>query len=158
MHTRIMKLGAIPAGGWPGSGGPAPSMNYGDPAPPWFINFNRQPPPTPSFPQNPPRVTTKRMTPGFVTSSGDPIYSVVNGVRNAATLGALGANGENVYRSDTARALWGAASIAGTGLGAYHGYKRTKSAGWALGWGLFGAVVPIIALPVMFAQGFGKRK
>ena len=40
-------------------------------------------------------------------------------------------------------------------LGIYHGYKRNDSIGWAIGWGFVGAFWPI-ALPVMFAQGFGK--
>lgn len=50
------------------------------------------------------------------------------------------------------------ASIAGTGLGAYHGYKRNESVGWAIGWAFFGTILPVIAIPVMFAQGMGRRK
>jgi hypothetical protein len=48
-------------------------------------------------------------------------------------------------------------SIAGTALGAYHGYKRNDSVGWGIVWGLLGGAFPIIALPVAYAQGFGKR-
>jgi hypothetical protein len=40
--------------------------------------------------------------------------------------------------------------------GAYHGYKRNDSFGWAFGWALFGGAIWPLALPVMFAQGFGK--
>jgi hypothetical protein len=55
--------------------------------------------------------------------------------------------------------VWGAISTLGTGLGAYHGYKRNGgSVGWAIGWGLLGGLVPIITVPVALAQGFGKRK
>lgn len=54
--------------------------------------------------------------------------------------------------------LWTAASIAGTAGGAYHGYKRNKSIGWAIGWGLLGGLFPIIVLPLAAAQGFGKPK
>lgn len=41
-------------------------------------------------------------------------------------------------------------------LGAYHGFKRNDSVGWAFAWYLFGAWFPAIALPVAIAQGFGK--
>lgn len=46
--------------------------------------------------------------------------------------------------------------LAGTALGAYHGYKRNDSVGWAIVWGLLGGAVPFITIPVAFAQGFGK--
>lgn len=41
---------------------------------------------------------------------------------------------------------------------AYHGYRRTRSYGWAFAWALFGGMIPIVAVPVSLAQGFGKRK
>lgn len=40
----------------------------------------------------------------------------------------------------------------------YHGYKRTGSLVWALIYGALGKWKPAIAVPVAFAQGFGKRK
>lgn len=40
--------------------------------------------------------------------------------------------------------------------GAYHGYKRNESVGWAIGWSLLSSVFWPIAVPVMIAQGFGK--
>ena len=46
--------------------------------------------------------------------------------------------------------------VAGTGLGAYHGYRRTGSLGWTLAWAILGGLFPIITIPVAFAQGFGK--
>lgn len=49
------------------------------------------------------------------------------------------------------------ASVAGTALGAYHGYRRDGSVGWALLWGLFGGALPVFAIPVMVAQGVGKK-
>jgi hypothetical protein len=55
-------------------------------------------------------------------------------------------------------AFWRALSLAGTGIGAYHGYKRNNSVGWAIGWGFLGALFPIIVIPVAFAQGIGKPK
>ncbi len=41
---------------------------------------------------------------------------------------------------------------------AYHGYKRTKSVGWALLWSIFGSAMPFFAVPVSLAQGFSKPK
>lgn len=49
-------------------------------------------------------------------------------------------------------------AAAGAATGVYHGYKRNKSAGWALGWGLFGLMLPIVSIPLSIAQGYGKRK
>jgi hypothetical protein len=48
--------------------------------------------------------------------------------------------------------------MAGAAAGAYHGYKRNNSVGWAIGWALLGGVFPIITVPVSLAQGFGKKK
>lgn len=53
--------------------------------------------------------------------------------------------------TDTARVP---ASIAG----AYHGYKRTGSAGWAIAYTVLGYMAPLIVGAVMVAQGFGKPK
>jgi hypothetical protein len=54
---------------------------------------------------------------------------------------------------------WRAASMAGTGIGAYHGYKRNRgSVGWAIGWALLGGMFPVITVPIAFAQGLGKPK
>lgn len=49
-------------------------------------------------------------------------------------------------------------AVAGTALGAYHGYKRTESLGWAIGWALLGGLFPFITIPVALAQGFGKAE
>lgn len=48
-------------------------------------------------------------------------------------------------------------AYAGTAVGAYHGYKRNDSVGWAIGWALLGGAFPFIVIPVAFAQGFGER-
>jgi hypothetical protein len=48
-------------------------------------------------------------------------------------------------------------SVGGVVAG-YHGYKRSNGAlGRTLGWAALGVLVPIIAVPVAFAQGYGKR-
>lgn len=62
-----------------------------------------------------------------------------------------GAPGGNVWSM-----LASGLGLAGTGLGAYHGYKRTGSIGWAIGWALLGGLFPIITIPVAVAQGFGR--
>lgn len=41
---------------------------------------------------------------------------------------------------------------------AYHGYKRNRSVGWAVWWGLMGFIFPIVTPAVAIAQGFGKRE
>lgn len=49
-------------------------------------------------------------------------------------------------------------SIAGTGIGAYHGYGRNGgSVGWAIGWGILGSIFWPIVIPLALAQGLGKR-
>lgn len=58
----------------------------------------------------------------------------------------------------TARAVWGMASTVSMAASAYHGYKRNQSVGWALAWGLMGALFPVITPVIAVAQGFGKRK
>ncbi len=50
------------------------------------------------------------------------------------------------------------AGVAGTAIGAYHGYKRNDSVGWAVAWALLGGLAPIVVIPVAYAQGIGKRK
>lgn len=52
---------------------------------------------------------------------------------------------------------YGPIEAAGTALGAYHGYVRNDSIGWAIWWGLMGGAFPIFTIPVALAQGFGKR-
>lgn len=55
--------------------------------------------------------------------------------------------------------LWLIAGIAGGALGAYHGYKRNHgSVGWAIGWSIFGSLMPFFSIPLSLAEGFGKPK
>jgi hypothetical protein len=53
---------------------------------------------------------------------------------------------------------YGIAGIAGAAIGAYHGYKRNDSIGWAICWSLLGSLAPVIVIPVAYAQGIGERK
>lgn len=56
--------------------------------------------------------------------------------------------------------VWAAAAAVAMGASAYHGYKRNEPGGnpvaWALWWGFWGALLPIITVPIALAQGFAK--
>lgn len=56
------------------------------------------------------------------------------------------------------RIAWGIASTASFAASVYHGYKRNDSVGWAIWWGLMGALFPIITPTIALAQGFAKPK
>ena len=58
----------------------------------------------------------------------------------------------------TVTAIYRVASAVSAAAGAYHGYKRNKSVGWAIGWFFFGGLIPPLAIGIALAQGFGKRK
>jgi hypothetical protein len=53
---------------------------------------------------------------------------------------------------------WAAVSTASMATSAFHGYKRNQSVGWALWWGMCGALFPVITPAIAVAQGFGDRK
>ena len=78
----------------------------------------------------------------------------------AAPAAADGANTGQMapYAMTPWETLASGAAVAGTALGAYHGYKRTESLGWAIGWALLGGLFPFITIPVALAQGFGKTE
>jgi len=48
-------------------------------------------------------------------------------------------------------------ALIGAGAGAYHGYKRNRSVGDAVVWGLLGGIFPVLTIPVSLAQGFGEK-
>lgn len=70
------------------------------------------------------------------------------GLFNGGLAGGLG---------DTTSTLWALTSTASMAASAYHGYKRNKSIGWAVVWGLLGGIFPVITPVIAVAQGFGKR-
>lgn len=49
-----------------------------------------------------------------------------------------------------------ALAMSGAAVGAYHGYKRNDSVGWALTWAVLGAIAPVIVIPIAIAQGLGE--
>ena len=60
--------------------------------------------------------------------------------------------------SPLGRKLWAVASVISAGAGAFHGYRRNQSIGWALGWAILGGMFPVIVPAIALAQGFGKPK
>lgn len=65
---------------------------------------------------------------------------------------------ESEGKSGTLGKVMYVAGVAASMAGAYHGYKRNNSVGWAIGWAVLTGVAWPIAVPVMLAQGFGKPK
>jgi len=53
---------------------------------------------------------------------------------------------------------WSILGTASMAASAFHGYRRNKSVGWALWWGLMGSLFPVFTPAVALAQGFGKPK
>ena len=56
---------------------------------------------------------------------------------------------------------WRLLGVAGAGLGAYHGYKRHEGhhPGWyGFLWFIYGGLLPVLAIPVAFAQGYAKPR
>ena len=67
-----------------------------------------------------------------------------------------GALTDSCAKSPTACLVTKVLHTAGLVAGVFHGYRRNRSIGWAIGWGLLGSIFPYITIPVAFAQGFGK--
>lgn len=86
----------------------------------------------------------------------------VEGWVQAANFDELSTSGAAVTAAGnywTETAWWQKALIIGGGVaGAYHGYQRDDSYLWAVLWSIFGSTVPLLALPIMLAQGLGQRK
>ena len=65
-------------------------------------------------------------------------------------------NTNSAAGSNTMATVGQIGSTIGTVMGAYHGYKRDDSVGWAIGWALLGGAFWPLTIPIMLAQGFGK--
>lgn len=70
----------------------------------------------------------------------------------------LGLADETPQQTKVWRWTWSILSAASAAASTYHGYRRHGTVGAAIGWGLLGALFPIITPAVALAQGFGKRK
>lgn len=86
----------------------------------------------------------------FVAAGGDP-------GRIGGAIDSL-AWDEREGKLKTGGAVFGVLSTVSMAASAYHGYKRNESVGWALWWGLMGALFPVITPVIGVAQGFGKPK
>lgn len=63
------------------------------------------------------------------------------------------------FTANPSGAFWTLVSAAGAGLSSYHGYKRNVASNpvaWALWWGLWGSVLPIVTIPIAIAQGYAR--
>lgn len=69
-------------------------------------------------------------------------------------LGSLGALSPEAQRGVAVG--WGILSAVSSGASAYHGFRRNRSVGWAVAWGVLGALFPIIVPAVALAQGFAR--
>lgn len=49
-------------------------------------------------------------------------------------------------------------SLASAAASTYHGYRRHGTVGAAVGWGILGALFPVIVPAVAIAQGYGQPK
>jgi len=63
-----------------------------------------------------------------------------------------------IKRAKKIRTVWAVLGTLSMAASTYHGYKRNNSVGWAIGWGILGAMFPVITPAVAVAEGFGKRK
>lgn len=71
----------------------------------------------------------------------------------------VGQQGGGMGEMTTTDLILTAGQLAGVTLGAYHGYKRNSgSVGMAIGWSLLGGLFWPVTIPIMLAQGLGKRK
>jgi len=80
----------------------------------------------------------------YIVSPGARLY-----MRNGKLVESMG--------SITDKAM-GIVQVAGVVGGAYHGYRRNKSVGWAIGWAIAGGMFPLITGAIAVAQGYGKPK
>lgn len=69
--------------------------------------------------------------------------------------------GDDAYKENPGwQDVWAAVAAVAMGASAYHGYKRNEQSDspilWALWWGFWGALIPVITVPVALAQGFAE--
>jgi hypothetical protein len=73
----------------------------------------------------------------------------------------LGQVDAEAYPLERAPGWWwfvGILSLASAGTATYHGYRRHGTIGAAVGWGVLGALFPVIVPAVAIAQGYGQPK
>ncbi len=88
--------------------------------------------------------------PGLTVSLGDDVAPPPNPASSAPAA----PEPFNLRHVVTSEPVKTASAIALT----FHGYRRTGSIVWALIYGLAGRLVPVAAVPISLAQGFGQKK
>jgi len=83
---------------------------------------------------------------GALPEEGTDVLFILKGIK------------EEQNRRRNIRVGIGAMSTVSMAASTYHGYKRNQSVGWALVWGFFGAVAPIVTPIIALAQGYAKPK
>jgi hypothetical protein len=58
----------------------------------------------------------------------------------------------------TAEAIYALLALTSSAASAFHGYRRNRSIGWAIVWGLLGGIFPVFTPTIALAQGFGKPR
>ncbi len=106
--------------------------------------------PWPTWGDNPNLAGRARLATDGLGQAGCGCGASPDGLGQVVAVSGLGGLGQ----SGTLGAL---ASLGGAAAGAYHGYRRNQTITSAILWGIFGSVLPVIAVPVALAQGFGKR-
>ena len=118
-------------------------------------NRPQYPYPYPGLAVTPPCPPPPTTVPGALAAFA-PTSSWRSNLFTNAELRGAGAGTGQAVAPDTWTTLASGLGLLGTGMGAYHGYRRTGSVGWTVAWALLGGLFPIITIPVAFAQGFGK--
>lgn len=170
-RTRVMLIGALPVGA---VNRRAPMYPAGGMGPAWRTNFTQSATTVAQVPQNLMRVTEDG--PPFRMSSqgqpGVPLEAHMLGRLGASEGGyfadqkaqydAMIANSDPQYVAYSQRLISVLAigqRLMGAGVGAYHGYKRNRGKiGPMIGWGVAGALLPVITVGVGLIQGLAQPK
>jgi hypothetical protein len=95
----------------------------------------------------------------YYTKSGGLGLTAVRPLIRGGVLGNTAPSGPSSSPTTTLYwKLYSVLSFVGSATGAYHGYKRNRSVGWAVGWFFFGGIAPVLSIPISLAQGYGKPR
>ena len=173
-RTRVMLIGALPVGT---QSHRMPMYSAGGSDPRWQRDFISTATTVREEPQNLMRVNNSGSGPFRMSSQGGPsvpLESSMLGRLGAGDSGggyfadqqakyaAMVAASDPAFVTATERVIYWLAlgqRLMGASVGAYHGYKRNRgSMGAAVGWGIAGAVAPVITIGVGLYQGLAQPK
>jgi hypothetical protein len=168
-----MLIGALPVGS---VNRRAPMYDAGGMGPSWRTNFTQSETTVSQVPQNLLRVAANN-GPFRMSSKGQPgvpLEAHMLGRLGASDSGggwfadqqarydAMVANSDPEFVTYSQRMIYWLAvgqRLMGASVGAYHGYKRNGGAvGPAIGWGIAGALLPVITVGVGLFQGLAQPK